>query len=104
MIGNEASSEGPCCRQDAVPLGLDDARYRRKILKAGVAAYFKKAVLEVREYHPDWHIEEVGVDQDHVHLHMIIPPKYAVSVVVATLKSVTSRRLKEKFSRTLGKG
>ena len=78
-------------------------RYRRKILKAGVAAYFKKAVVEVRDYHPDWHIEEVGVDQDHVHLHMIIPPKYAVSAVVGTLKSVTSRRLKEKFSPALSK-
>ena len=73
-------------------------RYRRKILAGGIGEYFKEALLEVRKFHPDWHIEEVGVDQDHVHIHMIIPPKYAVSNVVETLKSVTSRRMKMKFS------
>lgn len=49
-------------------------RYWRKILQAGLATYFKKALLEVREFHPDWYIEEIGVDSDQVHVHMIIPP------------------------------
>ena len=57
----------------------------------------------VREFHPDWFIEEVGVDRDHVHLYRVIPPKYAVSKVVEILKSVTSRRLKEKFPHDLAK-
>ena len=71
----------------------------------GLGEYLKKAVREVREFHPDWYIEEVGVgiDADHVHLHMVIPPKYSVSKVVETLKSVTSRRLKEKFPHFLKK-
>ena len=43
------------------------------------------------------------MDQDHVQVHMIIPPKYAVSTVVATVKSVTSRRLKEKFPQVMKK-
>jgi len=72
-------------------------RYRRKILVPGVAEYLKKVLRSVREFHPDWFLEEIGVDRDHVHLHMVIPPKYAVSRVVETLKSVTSRQLKEKF-------
>ena len=38
-----------------------------------------------------------------VHLHMVIPPKDAVAKVVATLKSVTSTRMKEKFPQFLGK-
>ena len=78
-------------------------RYRRKILVPGVAEYFKKVLRAVREFHPDWFIEEVGVDRDHVHLYMVIPPKYAVSKVVEILKSVTSRRLKEKFPHYLAK-
>jgi putative transposase len=73
------------------------ARYRRKILVPGIDEYFKKALKEVREHYPDWYIEEVGTDKDHIHLHLVIPPKYAVSKVVATLKAVTSRRLREKF-------
>ena len=59
-------------------------RYRRKILVPGVAEYFKKVLRAVREFHPDWFIEEVGVDRDHVHLYTVIPPKYAVSEVVET--------------------
>ena len=78
-------------------------RYRRKILVEGIDEYCKKAMREVREFHPDWYIEEVGVESDHVHLHMVIPPKYAVSKVVEVLKSVTSRRLKMKFPHFLEK-
>jgi len=78
-------------------------RYRRKILVRGIAEYLRKALGEVREFHPDWFMEEVGVAVDHVHLYMVIPPRYAVSRVVEVLKSVTSRRLKEKFPHYLGK-
>lgn len=78
-------------------------RYRRKILVPGIAEYLKKVLRAVREFHPDWFLEEIGVERDHVHLHMVIPPKYAVSTVLETLKSVTSRRLKEKFPHVLSK-
>ena len=76
-------------------------RYRRKILVPGVVEYLKQSLKEVRKFHPDWYIEEIGTDQDHIHLHMIIPPKYAVSKVVETIKSASSRRLREKFSHFL---
>ena len=78
-------------------------RYRRKILVNGIEEYFKTALWEVRKFHPDWYIEEVGTDENHLHIHIIIPPKYAVSKVVETLKSVTSRQLKEKFSHFLSR-
>ena len=78
-------------------------RYRRKILVKGVAAALRTSLQEVRKFHPDWFIEEIGIEVDHVHLHMIIPPKYAVARVVEVLKSVTSRRLKEDFPHFLGK-
>jgi putative transposase len=79
-------------------------RYRRKILVPGIAEYLKKALRAVWEFHPDWFLEEIGVERDHVHRHMVISPKYAVSRVVETLKSVTSRQLKEKFPHVLSKG
>ena len=78
-------------------------RYRRKILVKGIDAYFKEALKEVREYYPDWFIEEVGTEEDHIHLYMVIPPKYAVSKVVEVIKSNTSRRMKEKFPHFLKK-
>ena len=78
-------------------------RYRRKILVPNLAKYLKLKLQEVRKFHPDWFIEEIGIAPDHVHLHMIIPPKYAVSDVVNTLKSVTSAEMKEQFARFLQK-
>ena len=78
-------------------------RYRRKILTEGIAKYLKLALKEVRKFYPDWFMEECGVEVDHVHLHMIIPPKYSVSKAIETMKTITSKRLREKFPHFLHK-
>ena len=72
-------------------------RYRRKILNKGVAEYLKTKLQEVRKYYPDWEYIAVGMEEDHVHLHMVIPPKYAVSMVIGVLKRNASRELSKKF-------
>ena len=78
-------------------------RYRRKILVKGVAVYLRERLQEVRRFHPDWFVEEMGIEPDHVHLHMVIPPKYAVTRVVNTMKSATSKHLKQRFPHFLQK-
>ncbi|HDY67074.1 MAG TPA: IS200/IS605 family transposase [Candidatus Scalindua sp.] len=72
-------------------------RYRRKILVKGVRNYLKIKLKEIRKYYPEWEYIEMGINSDHVHLHMIIPPKYAVSKAMETIKKNTSRSLREKF-------
>lgn len=72
-------------------------RYRRNILVRGVAQYLKTKLLEVERYYPDWEIETIGIDKDHMHIYMVIPPEYSVSQVVETLKKNTSRHLRKKF-------
>jgi len=72
-------------------------RYRRKILTKGVTAYLETKLREVTKYYADWEYIAIGIDVDHVHLYMIIPPKYSVSYVVETLKKNTSRHLSLKF-------
>ncbi len=72
-------------------------RYRRKILVKGVDSYLRIKLQEVNKYYPDWIYIEIGIGKDHIHLHMIIPPKYAISKAVETIKSNTSRTLKNKF-------
>ena len=52
----------------------------------------------MKKYRPEVEFIEMGMDVDHVHLHMVIPPKYAVSDIVRMLKCNTAKRLKEKFS------
>ena len=62
----------------------------------GVKSYLKIKLQEIRKYYPDWEYIEIGIKKDHIHLYMVIPPKYAVSKVVETIKKNTSRSLSRK--------
>jgi len=72
-------------------------RYGRKILVSGVKSYLKIKLQEIRKYFSDWIYLEMGIKPDHVHLYMVIPPKYAISFAVETIKKNTSRSLSKKF-------
>jgi len=63
----------------------------------GVVEWLKLRFQEIRKYKPDLEFIEVGMDKDHVHLHMVIPPKYSVSEIINQIKSNTSRDMKERF-------
>ena len=94
MAVDETPSTGPCGIGDTV-----SARHSR----AWNSRISQEGPPSRRELHPDWFLEEIEVERGHVHLHMVIPPKYAVSRVVETAKSVTSWQLKEKFPHVLRK-
>ena len=76
-------------------------RFRRHILNPGIKAYLRIKLEEVRKFYPDWYYTEMGISTDHVHLHLVIPPKYSVSYAVGTMKKNTSRALRRKFSHFL---
>ncbi len=57
----------------------------------------------MRRFHPDWVVEEMGIEADHVHLHMVVSPKYAGTRVVNTMKSATSKHLRQRFQHFLQK-
>ena len=59
--------------------------------------YFKKILQEIRKFSPELEFIEIGTDLDHVHVHMVIPPKYAVSATIQRIKANTSSRMKGKF-------
>ena len=56
-----------------------------------------KVVKGISKYYPEIEIREANTDLNHMHLLIVIPPKYAVSKVVNLIKSNTGRRLREKF-------
>ena len=75
-------------------------KYRRRILNPGVSGYLRKILVKLVKSMPGLIIEEIGIDdklRDHVHLVMIIPPKYSASDVVATLKARSASLLRVKF-------
>ena len=46
---------------------------------------------------PGCRLETIGFDKDHVHMVMIIPPKYSIAEVMGTLKSQSASYLRRKF-------
>ena len=73
-------------------------KYRRKILKPGLCVYIHKLLSGLIQSMPGVTIEEIGFDEDHLHMVMLIPPKYSVSKVIAELKSKSASRLRKKFT------
>ncbi len=65
-------------------------KYRQRILNPGVSAYLRELFPKVLEEIPGCEIVKNSIQVDHIHMVMIIPPKYAVSDVVARLKMRTS--------------
>jgi putative transposase len=68
------------------------------LLKGGVGKYSEKVIDGViRDRHPDVQIEEVNAQEDHIHVMIVIPPKYSISKVIGDMKRDSSRILRKKF-------
>ena len=73
-------------------------KYRRRILKPGVCTYLHQVLLKLRRSMPGVELETIGFDGDHLHMVMVIPPKYSIAEVMGCLKSQSSSALRQKFS------
>ena len=72
-------------------------KYRKKILKGDLKGYLEKNLFTIQQFHPDVVIEKFSIQPDHVHLIIVIPPKYAVSAIIGKLKANTSRNVRTRF-------
>ena len=72
-------------------------KYRRRILNPGVKEYLRKIQPKILRQLSGVELVEQNIQVDHVHSVMIIPPKYAVSAVVGTIKGRTASLLRKKF-------
>jgi putative transposase len=72
-------------------------KYRRRILKPGVTAYMRKILPKLLRSMPGVTIETIGFDLDHLHMVMVIPPKYSIASVIGQLKSQSASMLRAKF-------
>jgi putative transposase len=73
-------------------------KYRRRILKPGVEAYLEKVLRGLLRSMSGVTMETIGFDLDHLHMVMVIPPKYAVAEVMGQLKSQSAAQLRRKFT------
>ena len=72
-------------------------KYRHRILNPGIKGYLEKLFPKVMEGLPGCEIVKYNIQIDHIHVVMVIPPKYAVSSVVGKIKGRTSSELRKKF-------
>jgi putative transposase len=73
-------------------------KYRHRILNPGVKAYLLKMLPKVLDTIQGCEIIKINIQVDHIHVIMIIPPKYAVSTVIGKIKGTTSSQLRKRFA------
>jgi len=66
-------------------------KYRRRILNPGVVECLNKLFPKLLRSMPGVEIVKKNILVDHLHLVMVIPPKYSVSDVIVQIKQYTSK-------------
>jgi len=69
---------------------------RKPVLKGNVAQDCRR-LIESKCNENGWHILELAVDPDHIHLFVRVSPSVAASDVVRHCKGLTSRELRRQY-------
>ncbi len=72
-------------------------KYRKKVLYPDDRISFLKQILSEITERYDMKFETIGTDGDHMHLFVNAPPKYSPSTIIRVVKSITGRKIVEKF-------
>ena len=74
-------------------------KYRYRILRDEVAEYARQQIYRLCQQKDKLEVLELNVQEDHVHLVMSIPPKYAVSNVMGYLKGKLAIRIFDRYEK-----
>ena len=72
-------------------------KYRYRILKDEVAEDVRQQSYQLVQQQEGVEVLELNIQEDHVHLGLWIPPKYAVSEIMGFLKGKLAIRVFERF-------
>ena len=72
-------------------------KYRYRILKDEVAEDVRQQSYQLVQQQEGVEVLELNIQEDHVHLVLWIPPKYAVSEIMGFLKGKLAIRVFERF-------
>ena len=73
-------------------------KYRKLILTGPIAESLKEIFRGIAERY-EMEIDTMEVMPDHVHLFLVVPPKYSPGKVVQIMKSVSARELFRRYPR-----
>jgi putative transposase len=71
-------------------------KYRKALLRPEVERRIKELCKEIEERY-EITMEQIGLDQDHIHLLCSFHPKYSIGSVVQKFKSITAKELFKTF-------
>ena len=71
-------------------------KYRKALLRKPVEQKIKEISMDIQERY-EITMEQIGMDQDHIHLLCSFHPKYSIGSVVQKFKSITARELFKTF-------
>src|SRR3989344_3421772 len=72
-------------------------RYRRKIFTGGLRAYAQKLLMNLQDLEPDIEVIKLNVQVDHVHMVIVVPPRFSVAQAVSFIKARSAKVLRAKF-------
>ena len=72
-------------------------KYRRRILRGAIKLFVQEQLPQIQQYHPDVEVQQWSVQIDHIHMVLVMPPKYAVSSIVGKMKANVSRQLRLRY-------
>ena len=71
-------------------------KYRKRVLRGKIAIRLKQLLYEACKINRRW-INELSIQEDHVHVIIQIKPSDSVAEVVQTLKGGTSRVIRKEY-------
>jgi putative transposase len=74
-----------------------DSQVSKKIPKRELKSFIEKHLFDVQEYDADVKIEKYSIQIDHLHLLIIIPPRYSVSGIIGKIRATMSREIRKNF-------
>lgn len=71
-------------------------KYRKRVLKGKVADRIKELLQECADLNR-WKIEELNIQEDHIHMLVQMRPDISVSKMMQLFKGMTSKVIREEF-------
>ena len=72
-------------------------KYRQRILEGELKEFIEQRLFDIYQYHPDVEIEKYSIQNDHLHIVIVISPKYSVSSIIGKIKGNTSLNIGQHF-------
>jgi putative transposase len=88
--------KGNHCAYDTHYHVVFPVKYRKALLSPPITRAIQEIAQNIQERYDIW-FEQIGCDENHIHVLCSFHPKYSGSAIVRTFKSITAKELFKQF-------